>query len=208
MYDIAASVIESAISSTSEESDLLHYQLGYVYDSADRTEDAERELRRAIEINPDNYFALNHLGYMFTEENINLEEALELTQRAVELSDQDTANGFNNGFIVDSLGWAHYRLGNSAEAVEWLQEAIRRSASDGIQDGLFFEHLGDALLIDGRGGEAIEAWEQAFNLYRSTEDLESALSVADKILSEEPDNPSIAGAVEEIRAEEISSQRD
>lgn len=203
LHDTAVAILTQAIEH-SPGSDQLHYFLGYAYDEAGRVEEAERAFRRALEINPDNYLALNHLGYMFTEHGIQLEEALTLTQRAVELSDEDVSPRFNNAFIVDSLGWAHHQLGNHAEAARWLREAIRRAERGNVQDGLFHEHLGDALLADGKTGEAIAAWEEAIQVYRAAGDLESAETAAEKILREQPANARIAALLDLVR-EEIAS---
>ncbi|MBN1478251.1 tetratricopeptide repeat protein [Candidatus Sumerlaeota bacterium] len=186
LYDTAVTILEDALGRNPDD-DMLFYFLGGVYDSAGRTAEAERALRQAIALNPENFYALNHLGYMFTEENINLEEALELVERAVELSDLESEQ-INNGFIVDSLGWAHYRLGNWDEAVHWLEEAIRRAEVDNLRDGLFHEHLGDALIGAGRTEEAVAAWMVACELYEGDDDPESCIAVLEKILAAQPEN--------------------
>jgi tetratricopeptide (TPR) repeat protein len=197
-YDVAENLLKEALA-THPDSDQLHYYLGFVYNEADRNDEAEAELRRAIELNADNYLALNHLGYMFAEEGRNLQEALSLTQRAVEESDKETSDQFNNGFIVDSLGWVYYRLGQYDEAVHWLQEAVRRAETGRVRDGVFYDHLGDALAADGRKDEAVQAWEQALTLYRSSDQLEDAQKVCEKILDAQPDRPGISALLDQLK---------
>jgi tetratricopeptide (TPR) repeat protein len=186
LCDTGVAILEDAIARNPSD-DMLFYFLGGVHDTSGHTAEAERALRQAIALNPENYYALNHLGYMFTEENINLEEALDLVERAVDLSDLE-AEQINNGFIVDSLGWAHYRLGNWDEAVHWLEEAIRRAEAGDLHDGLFHEHLGDALIGAGRAEDAVQAWMVACDLYEGEDDSESCIAVLEKILAAQPEN--------------------
>ena len=206
LYDVAEEFLNEALE-LNPESDEILYQLGFIHDAAGRTDKAEEMFRRAVAVNPENYMALNHLGYMFTVEDYNLEEALDLTLRAVELSDRDMlANPDNlpngNGFIVDSLGWAHYKLGNWDEAVHWLGEAIRRAESQSQQamfDGVFYDHYGDALMKDGRGEEALQAWLQALDRYQRRGMTDELLEVGDKILAEQPERRDIVNLVERVR---------
>lgn len=205
-FGVAETVLSEAIRLNPGSED-LHYFLGFTYDEASRIGDAERELRRAIEIDPQNYLAINHLSYMFTVENINLDEALELAERAVELSDQDAMAGElnNNGFIVDTLGWAHYRLGDYDQAVRWLREAITRAEQGNIQDGVFYDHLGDALKADGQTEEALEAWDQAFQLFERRSEFDDLLAVGEKILEIQPERADIIDLMQQVR-QTIESQ--
>jgi tetratricopeptide (TPR) repeat protein len=93
---------------------------------------AEAAVRDVLEREPDNATALNFLGYLFADHNRNLEEAVELIQRALE---QDP----ENGAYLDSLGWAYYRLGRLEEARRYLERALVLSGGDPV----IHEHLGD-----------------------------------------------------------------
>ena len=104
---------------------------------------AEADFKKALELFPDQPLVLNYLGYSWVDKNINLDEAFKMLRRAVELRPQD-------GYIVDSLGWAHYRLGRYDEAVKELERAIELKPSDPVIN----DHLGDAYWRVGRKLEA------------------------------------------------------
>lgn len=111
---------------------------------------AEADFKRALELNPGQPQVLNYLGYSWVDQGSNLVEALELIEEAV-------AAAPNDGYIVDSLGWAYYRLGRFDEAVTVLEQAVQmRSADPEIND-----HLGDAYWRVGRLNEARFQWNIA-----------------------------------------------
>jgi tetratricopeptide (TPR) repeat protein len=120
---------------------------------------AERDLLFANNLNPDQPLILNYLGYSWVDRNMNLNQGLEYIERAVELKPDD-------GYIVDSLGWAHFRLGDYAKAAEHLERAVELRPSDPILN----DHLGDALWRIGRIREARFQWEQALTLEPEAED--------------------------------------
>jgi len=122
---------------------------------------SEETLRRILAKEPDNATALNNLGYFLVERNERLPEALELIQRAVRAEP-------TNGSFLDSLGWAHFKLGQLDEAERYLSDAARRNpASATIQD-----HLGDLYQKRGKLEQARAAWRRALSL--STEASEMA----------------------------------
>ena len=96
---------------------------------------------------------LNYLGYSWVEQGTNLERAMELIERAVALRPTD-------GYIVDSLGWAFYRLGDFQSAVKHLERAVELRADDPI----ITDHLGDIYWRVGRELEARFQWERALVL--------------------------------------------
>ena len=101
-----------------------------------------------LAIDPDDGRTLNYLGYMWADRGENLDQALELIQRAVALEP-------NNGAYVDSLGWVYYRLGRYSEARHHLEEAARLMPSDAT----ILEHLGDLYV-------ALEIPDKARETYR------------------------------------------
>ena len=103
-----------------------------------RWEEAERDLLRANELNPDQPLLLNYLGYSWIDRGINLERGKAMIQRAVELKPTD-------GYIIDSLGWALYRMGDFPGAVTNLERAELKPLDPTIND-----HLGDAYWQVGR----------------------------------------------------------
>ncbi len=115
--------------------------------------EAESDFRRALELNPDEPMVLNYLGYSLVEQHQKLDEALEMIERAV-------AAEPNSGAIVDSLGWAQFRLGRYSEAVVTLERAAELYAVDPVVN----DHLGDAMWAVGRVTEARFQWRRALSL--------------------------------------------
>src|SRR5690606_21385957 len=111
----------------------IFYQRGIAYERLKEWEKAELNFLKALELYPDQPQVLNYLGYSWVDMGINLEKGLELIKKAVEQRPSD-------GYIVDSLGWAYYRLGRYDEAVEELERAVSLKPGDPILN----DHLGDA----------------------------------------------------------------
>jgi tetratricopeptide (TPR) repeat protein len=130
-----------------------YFNAGDVAQRRGKDEDAERFLRKAIEIQPDHTAALNHLGYTWADADRNLEEALLLLQRAVALEPE-------NGAYQDSLGWAYYRLGRWAEARLHLTKAVQLLS----RDPTIHDHLGDLEAAAGNPALAVRHWQRALDL--------------------------------------------
>ncbi len=127
-------------------------QLSSVLDKSGRTGQAEKALRELLQQQPDNATALNNLSYLLLEQTTNHQEALKLIEQAVAIEPV-------NGSFLDTLGWAHYKLGNLDKARESLEKAAtysRRSAT-------IHEHLGDVLQKLGRLNDARKQWEKALD---------------------------------------------
>ena len=121
---------------------------------------AEADFKKALELQPEQPLVLNYLGYSWVDQGLYLEQALDMIRKAVELR-------HNDGYIVDSLGWAFYRLGRYDEAVEQLEKAVTLRADD----PLINDHLGDAYWQVGRRLEARFQWSHARDLKPEPEDL-------------------------------------
>ena len=121
---------------------------------------------------------LNYLGYSWVDQGVNLDEAFKMLRRAVDLRP-------NDGYIVDSLGWAHYKLGHYQEATEALEKAIDLKPADPVVN----DHLGDAYWRVNRSIEAHFQWNHARDMEPDPEDLPKIL---DKIEHGLPDEPSAA----------------
>ncbi len=128
----------------------LFYFRGIAYERTKEWEKAEADFRKALELSPDQPLVLNYLGYSWVDMGINLEEAMEMIRKAVDLRP-------NDGYIVDSLGWAHYRLGEFEEAVKELERAVSLRPEDPVIN----DHLGDAYWQVGRALEAQFQWRHA-----------------------------------------------
>jgi tetratricopeptide (TPR) repeat protein len=128
----------------------VYYARGVALERANLWPRAEADLLKALQLQPDEPQVLNYLGYSWIEQGTNLARATEMIEKAVSLRPQD-------GFIVDSLGWAFYRSGDYAKAVETLQRAVALEPGDAAIN----DHLGDALWSAGRADEARFQWQHA-----------------------------------------------
>ncbi len=130
----------------------VYYARGISYERLGNWEQAEADFRTALEIQPEQPQVLNYLGYSLVQKEIKLDEALEMIERAVRASPQ-------SGYIVDSLGWALYRLGRYEEAVKHMERAVELMPVDPIVN----DHLGDVYWAVGRELEARFQWSRALS---------------------------------------------
>jgi tetratricopeptide (TPR) repeat protein len=131
----------------------LDFAHGVTLERLGRWPEAEARLRAALAIAPDQPEVLNYLGYQWVDSGARVAEGLEILQRAV-------AQRPDEGYIVDSLGWAYYRLGQYARAVEILERAVELSPGDATLN----DHLGDAYWRVGRRIEARFQWRRVLSL--------------------------------------------
>ena len=145
----------------------LFYSRGIALERSKRWNRAEEDFLRALELQPDQPFVLNYLGYSWVDRGVNMKRAEDMIVQAVKLRP-------NDGFIADSLGWVYYRTGRYGKAVVQLERAVGLESLDPTIN----EHLGDAYWKVGRHAEARFQWERALRLEpesgRSTE-LEAKL---------------------------------
>ncbi len=131
----------------------LFYARGITYERTKRWPQAEKDFLYALELEPEQPFVLNYLGYSWVDMSRNLDRAKGMLHRAVELRPDD-------GFIVDSLGWVYFRLGEYDAAVEQLERAVELEPGDPVIN----DHLGDAYWRVGRQREARYQWRRALTL--------------------------------------------
>ncbi|EAU43185.1 hypothetical protein FP2506_10086 [Fulvimarina pelagi HTCC2506] len=173
----------------------LFYQRGISFERRGIWEKAEADFKQALDLSPDQPQVLNYLGYSWVDQNVHLEEGLDMIRKAVELRP-------NDGYIIDSLGWAYYRLGRYDEAVEELERAVLLTPTDPTIN----DHLGDAYWHVGREREARYQWERALNgdpkpepdaIERIEAKLEGGLdAVNDEGGTSGEDQPQQTGAIE------------
>ena len=124
-----------------------------VYEKQAKFDDAVREFRQVIAVDPRHAEAYNYVGYMYAERGQNLDEAVQLISKALEIEPE-------NGYFIDSLGWAYYQQGRYPEALRELKRAAERAKDDPV----IFDHLGDALAKNGLSEDAVAAWEKSLQL--------------------------------------------
>ncbi|WP_169054329.1 tetratricopeptide repeat protein [Nitratireductor sp. XY-223] len=151
----------------------IFYQRGIAYERLKEWEKAEPNFQRALELYPNQPQVMNYLGYSWIDMNIHLEEGMDLIREAVRLRP-------NDGYIVDSLGWAYYRLGDFESAVEELERAVEiRPGDPTIND-----HLGDAYWRAGRRIEARYQWERSLTMEPELSEIPKIRSKIEKGLPE------------------------
>ncbi len=159
----------------------IYYFRGIAHERSKQWDLAEPDLKKALELNPEDPHVLNYLGYSWVDQGQRLDEALDMIARAVRLRP-------NDGYIVDSLGWAYYRLGRYEEAVSELERAVELRPEDPVIN----DHLGDAYWKVGRRLEARFQWYHARDLDPEPDELEGILEKIENGLAEEP-NRAAAG---------------
>lgn len=143
---------------------------------------AEADLKMALKLNPDQPLILNYLGYSWVDQGSNLKQAMDLIRKAVKLKPDD-------GYFVDSLGWAHYRLGEYDKAVKHLERATELRPEDPVIN----DHLGDAYWRVGRYLEAKYQWSQALTLEPEPEDEKKIKTKLADGLTAVEETPTVAG---------------
>ena len=139
---------------------VYYYYRGICLERSKQWSKAEADMRKALELQPEQPHVLNYLGYSWIDQGINLDEGMKMIKRAVEQRPDD-------GYIVDSLGWAYFRIGNYDDAVKNLERAIDLKP----EDPTINDHLGDAYWRVGRTLEAKFQWAHARDLKPEPEDL-------------------------------------
>ncbi len=155
-YPEAAATFSQAIDALAEpgKSDWsLFFARAVSYDAAKNWKNAEKDLRMAVTLDPEQAIVLNYLGYSWVDRGVNYDQGMEYIKKAVELRP-------NDGDIVDSLGWAYYRHGKYPEATTELERAVELKP----QSWEINDHLGDVYWKTGRKLEAKFQWLHALSL--------------------------------------------
>ena len=140
----------------------VFYQRGIAYERLKEWPKAEPNFRKALELNPDQPQVMNYLGYSWVDQGMNLHEAMDMIKKAVDMRPSD-------GYIVDSLGWAYYKLGQFEDSVREMERAVSLKPEDPVLN----DHLGDAYWRVGRRREATFQWAHARDLDPEPELLQS-----------------------------------
>ena len=146
--DEALALYATAISAYPDNPDLLYNRALFVVELGDFAW-MERDLLKLLEEDPDHADALNALGYTLADRNERLDEAFAYVARALKLRPDSPA-------ILDSMGWAYYRLGEHEKALRYLQHAF-----DKLKDPEIAAHLGEVLWVLGDKERARKIWDEA-----------------------------------------------
>ena len=159
----AAAVLKTAVERFPEDTDLL-YEQAMMSEKLGRFDDMEAQLRKVIVLKPDHHHAYNALGYSFADRNVRLPEAKQLIETALKLAP-------NEPFIVDSLGWVEFRLGNLPTAAKLLRQAYAARPDTEIA-----AHLGEVLWLSSAQDEARKVFAEAAQREPDNEALREAMS--------------------------------
>jgi Flp pilus assembly protein TadD len=154
---------------------VYYYYRGICEERSHQWPKAEADMKKALELQPDQPNVLNYLGYSWIDQGVNLDDGMKMIKRAVEQRPDD-------GYIVDSLGWAFFRIGNYDEAMKNLERAVELRP----EDPTINDHLGDAYWRVGRKLEAKFQWAHARDLKPEPDDLPK---IEEKIANGLPDEP-------------------
>jgi len=161
---------------------VYYYYRGICEERSKQWNKAEADMRKALQLQPEQPHVLNYLGYSWIDQGINLDDGMKMIKRAVDQRPDD-------GYIVDSLGWAYYRIGNYEDAVKNLERAIDLKP----EDPTINDHLGDAYWRTGRTLEAKFQWAHARNLKPEAEELPK---IEAKLQNGLPDDTSSAASAD------------
>jgi tetratricopeptide (TPR) repeat protein len=164
---------------------VVFYFRGICYERSHQWPSAEADMKKALELFPEQPLVLNYLGYSWVDQGVHLDDGMDMIRRAVEQRPDD-------GYIVDSLGWAYFRIGNYDEAVKNLERAVELKPDDPTIN----DHLGDAYWRVGRTLEAHYQWSQAKDLGPDKEDLPK---IEAKIKDGLPDDKSSAADADKAK---------
>ena len=167
---------------------VYYYYRGICEERSKQWSKAEADMRKALELQPEQPHVLNYLGYSWIDQGVNLDEGMKMIKRAVDQRPDD-------GYIVDSLGWAYYRIGNFEDAVKNLERAIDLKP----EDPTINDHLGDAYWRVGRTLEARFQWAHARDLKPEPEDLPK---IEAKIENGLPDDTSSAASADKKKEDD------
>ena len=137
---------------------------GIAYERTGQWDKAEKDLLSSLEASPDQAYVINYLAYSWIEKGININKSLNMLERANELKKNDP-------YIIDSLGWALFKLKRFKESKDYLQLAVRLMPADPIVN----DHYGDVLWKSGEKIQARYYWKYVLNLEKTEKDLKEII---------------------------------
>ncbi len=160
-YDLAMQTLAKAADLYPRNEKIL-FSLGVLYEKLNQDDKSLEVMERLVGLNPKHALALNYVGYYYTEKNIKLDVALDYIQRALKLNPDD-------GYIVDSLGWIYFKMGDLKKAEFYLKKADQMEPNEYT----LLDHLGDLYKKLGDTGLAKQYYQRAIKAIESLPTLEN-----------------------------------
>ena len=158
----------SELLSMIEIKDYLYAQVmdgrGVAYERTDQWDKAEIDLLKSLSASPEDAYVINYLAYTWIEKGINIKKSLEMLRKANRLMP-------NDGYIIDSLGWALFKLKNYKEAKQFLELAIKYMSSDPVVN----DHYADSLWMNNKKLQARYYWNYVLKLEKTEEKLKKEI---------------------------------
>ena len=139
---------------------------GVAYERTDQWEKAEKDFLSSLEVSPNQAYVINYLAYSWIEKGMNIKKSLEMLKKANTLKSNDP-------YIIDSLGWALFKLKRYQESKDQLQQAVKLMPADPIVN----DHYGDVLWKNGQEIQARYYWNYVLSLKKAEEDLKEKIKI-------------------------------
>jgi len=145
----------------------LHYAIGVIYEKTNRFPESLKAMENVLSIDPDNAEALNFIGHSYADRGINLDEAERVIVKALKIKP-------DSGYMIDSLGWVHFKQNKLNSALANLKKAMELLPDDAN----VIEHLGDVYAKMGKVKEAQEMYNRAFKIDPKNSSLQKKIEDA------------------------------
>tara|TARA_B100000686_G_scaffold349991_1_gene444702 strand:- start:6 stop:1694 length:1689 start_codon:yes stop_codon:yes gene_type:complete len=156
----------SKISLNSEARAEILYRRGSCYERLKQFEKSDEDLLNSLKINPNNAYVLNYLAYSWLERNYKIDTSIAMLEKA-------NKKKKNDPYILDSVGWAYYLVGNLIKAEQFLRKAIKIMPNDPIVN----DHYGDILWAMNRKTQAIYYWKSVLNFENTEDDMKKKINI-------------------------------
>ena len=156
----------SKISLNSESRAEILYRRGSCYERLKQFEKSDKDLLNSLKINPDNAYVLNYLAYSWLERNHKIDTSIIMLEKA-------NKKKKNDPYILDSVGWAYYLVGDLIKAEHFLRKAIKIMPNDPIVN----DHYGDILWALNRKTQAIYYWQSVLNFEDTEDDMKEKINI-------------------------------
>lgn len=143
--------------------------IGLIYDNKKQYEKSDYIYERAVQIDSTDALVLNNFAYSLAVRGVRLDEALKMSEAAVEAQPDSPS-------YLDTIGWVHYKLGNYEKALKFISEAIEYKDDDAT----LYDHLGDVYFEMDKKSEALTNWEKALEIDSSQDEIKTKIEKASK----------------------------